>query len=150
MRFGAGTSFIYKVVNGDYGSVPCTTAAFGGDPDFGVVKQCYIAAPMPDTAPPGYTTCASEGGTCQFSGTANVIFGAYGSYASGIYTGSVACNTGVLGDPIFGAPKKCYYSLQPSGNGWTSCGGETDTCSFVGTRRVAYGANNAFLYKTEN
>ena len=64
-------------------------------------------------------------------------------------TGSVACNTGVLGDPIFGAPKKCYYSLQPSGNGWTSCGGETDTCSFVGTRRVAYGANNAFLYKTE-
>lgn len=143
-RYGADTSYFYKVVNN---SIACTSAAFGGDPVYGKVKQCAYTAPVPTGGPSGYTACASENGTCSFSGTATVAFGAYGSFNDKVATTSIACNNVVFGDPILGVAKQCYYSLQPPNNGWTQCSSETGSCSFAGSRRVAYGANGAFFYR---
>ncbi|GAA2355540.1 hypothetical protein Cme02nite_48210 [Catellatospora methionotrophica] len=99
----------------------------------------------------GWTYCAvAENGTCAVSGTAVVRYGAGSSYLYKTVTGSIGCNqTAFGGDPIFGTVKHCDSSPQPPGNGWTSCAvGETGTCTFTGTRAVAYGASGAFLYKT--
>ncbi len=61
------------------------------------------------SAPPGYTFCAWEDERCNFSGTADVAYGANGQFAyrQGV-SGGVDCNNGVFGDPIFGVRKACY------------------------------------------
>jgi hypothetical protein len=65
--------------------------------------------------PDGYTKCADEEGRCNFSGTADVIYGAYGVYTAPLsFTDGVNCNNGVFGDPISGATKACYFrSIGP-------------------------------------
>lgn len=56
----------------------------------------------------GWTSCASEGQNCSFSGTAEVRYGANGDETRGVFTGGVACNSSVFGDPAPGASKNCY------------------------------------------
>lgn len=57
------------------------------------------------------STCANEGGTCNFTGTATVV---YGSVANGSFnrkvnlTSTVACNNTTFGDPASGLTKSCY------------------------------------------
>jgi prepilin-type N-terminal cleavage/methylation domain-containing protein len=57
------------------------------------------------------TSCSAEGGTCTFSGTANI---AYGSLAQGKFnalsnqTSPVTCNNTSFGDPASGFTKACY------------------------------------------
>ena len=41
IAYGATGGFVYQSVAA--GSVPCTTAAFGDDPDYGTLKSCYLA-----------------------------------------------------------------------------------------------------------
>jgi serine protease len=57
-----------------------------------------------------WTTCASEGGTCSFSGTRDVRYGTATSYVIKTFTGSVACTNAVFGDPAHGYVKSCSYS----------------------------------------
>ncbi len=95
----------------------------------------------------GWTNCANENGTCSFSGTMAVRYGANSSYYYRTATGSIACNNATFGDPIVGTVKHCDYSPQPPNNGWTQCASENGTCSFSGTMGVAYGANGAFFYR---
>jgi serine protease len=57
-----------------------------------------------------WTTCASEGGTCSFSGTRDVRYGTATSYVTKTFTGSVACTNTVFGDPARGYVKSCSYS----------------------------------------
>jgi serine protease len=57
-----------------------------------------------------WTTCATEGGTCLFSGTRDVRYGTTTSYVIKTFTGSVACNNTVFGDPARGYVKSCSYS----------------------------------------
>jgi hypothetical protein len=65
-------------------------------------------SPPPPSA--GYTLCAPENGTCSFTGTQNVAFGANGQfYYKTNVTGPIACNDATFGDPIFGTVKACYY-----------------------------------------
>lgn len=98
--------------------------------------------------PAGYTRCAGEGGTCSFSGTRRVAYGA-GSYFFQNVTGSAVCNTGTFGgDPTFGVQKSCY--LAPAGgpaNYSSACAAEAGYCSFTGYRMVAYGTNGIFDYE---
>jgi len=64
------------------------------------------------TPPPATTTwtaCASEGGTCNISGTHQVRYGANGVYVTKTVTGPVACTNAVFGDPIGGVVKACSY-----------------------------------------
>ncbi len=99
--------------------------------------------------PAGYTFCAPENGTCSFSGTASVAFGANGSFNYGNFTNGTACNNTVFGDPDPGVVKACFYQTAPTGPaGYTYCAPENGTCSFSGTANVAFGANGSFNYGT--
>ena len=116
-----------------------------------------------------WITCASENGTCSFSGTRQVRYGANGTYAYKSASGSISCSNAVFGDPVFGVAKTCSYAetttrtsttpttttpttspttTTPSIQTWTRCATENGTCSFSGTRQVRYGANNVFSYKS--
>jgi beta-glucanase (GH16 family) len=57
-----------------------------------------------------WTNCATENGTCSFSGTREVRYGLDGKYATRTATGSIACTNEVFGDPYPGADKICSYA----------------------------------------
>lgn len=120
-------------------------------------------APAPVVSPTptvGFTNCAPEGGTCSFTGTRQVRYGANGSYAYKTATGSISCTNAVFGDPISGTVKACSYAStstetaptptptpSPTPTTWTNCAAEGSTCSFTGTMQVRYGANGSYAYK---
>src|SRR5262245_23650466 len=96
-----------------------------------------------------WTFCANEGGTCQFSGTQEVRYGANGSYFSKTLTDGTSCTNAVFGDPLFGTTKQCSYRAPTSSStNWTFCAWEGATCQFCGTQEVRYGANGSYSYKT--
>jgi hypothetical protein len=77
-----------------------------GDPAVGSAKTCYVMG-----APPSFTTwtdCSGENGTCSFSGTHEVAYGANGRYFYGSFTGGTGCGNSVFGDPDSGVVKACY------------------------------------------
>jgi hypothetical protein len=102
VAYGAGT-MVYQTAPA--GTVPCTSAAFGGDPAYGSLKSCYTA---PIGGPAGYTRCAGEDGTCSFSGTHTVAYGANGAFAYRSATGSTPCTNAVFGDAFYNVVKACY------------------------------------------
>ena len=103
VAFGTGGKFNYATLGG--GGTACTDAVFG-DPDVGTAKACYLMGPPPSFAT--WTACAAENGTCSFSGTQEVAFGADGQYFYGSFTGSAPCTDAQFGDPIVGTVKACY------------------------------------------
>ena len=81
----------------------------------GVQPGTYLVAanPGPSGAPTGYassgyTACAAENGTCSFSGTQSVAYGADGIFTYQTLTGGTACDNAVFGDPDYGVSKSCY------------------------------------------
>ena len=111
VRFGANGVYTSKVISA---STPCTTAVFG-DPIHGVAKTCsYSSVTSTTTAPvtstPTFTACASENGTCSFSGKREVRYGTSTIYTSKVVTGPVKCTNAVFGDPARGQVKACSYS----------------------------------------
>ena len=82
-------------------SIDVTNACAG----LGVASADKLFMGMPSTS------CATEGGTCTFSGTASI---AYGSIAQGRFnarkdqTSPVTCNNTYFGDPASGFTKSCY------------------------------------------
>lgn len=148
VAYGVNGAFRYGGTSSD---VTCSDGTFG-DPAVGSVKACYAldGSAQYNTPPPGYTSCASENGTCSFSGSASVAFGANGQFNFRGAAGSIACNNSTFGDPIGGTAKACYYrTLTAAGgpSGSTLCASETGTCSFAGTHLVAFGANGQFDYR---
>ncbi|WP_194711056.1 hypothetical protein [Noviherbaspirillum soli] len=114
-----------------------------------------------------WIACAAENGTCSFSGTRQVRYGANGTYAYKSATDSISCSNAVFGDPVYGVAKSCSYAdtttstttttaptttttttTAPSTQTWTRCATENGTCSFSGTHQVRYGANNIYSYKS--
>lgn len=71
------------------------------------------APPVTTPTPPpgtGWTYCAAENGTCTFSGTADVDYGANASWITlAALTAPVACNNSKFTDPIVGTVKSCWY-----------------------------------------
>jgi hypothetical protein len=119
VRYGANGSYVTKTFTG---SAACNNGNFG-DPAPGYPKSCsYMGSatasptptptPTPAPAPVTWTTCSGEGGTCSFSGTRQVRYGANGSYATKTFTASATCNNGSFGDPAPGYVKSCSYSSQ--------------------------------------
>ena len=109
VRFGANGVYTSKTITG---STPCTTAVFG-DPIRGVVKSCSYASTTsaaPVTATPTFTACATENGTCSFTGKREVRYGTSTIYTSKVVTGPVKCTNAVFGDPARGQVKSCSYS----------------------------------------
>jgi len=143
VAFGANGHFAYGVYSG---GAPCNTSF--GNPAPGTPKACYTSTTLTPPAPGIWTPCAGEGGTCSFSGTQAVAFGANGHFAYGVFTGSALCNTG-FGDPVPGASKGCYTSTTltpPAPGAWTLCATEGGNCGFSGTQAVAFGADGHFAY----
>lgn len=119
VRYGAAGKFSYQTATG---SIQCSNSIFG-DPAYGIVKSCEVSA---STASSGATTsvpaatqsgagttfskCADEGGTCSFSGTQQVRYGAGGQFAYQTANGSIQCDNAVFGDPAFGVAKTCEVS----------------------------------------
>jgi uncharacterized protein (DUF1800 family) len=57
-----------------------------------------------------YTSCATEGQRCAFTGTYDVIYGANGTFAlKTALKDGVDCNNDVFGDPVVGVGKTCFY-----------------------------------------
>ncbi|HEV3170681.1 MAG TPA: chitinase [Actinocrinis sp.] len=101
VAYGANGSYNYATV----GSVACSNSVFG-DPAPGTAKACYVVG-----APPSFTTwtsCSAENGSCSFSGTHEVAYGANGQYFYGSFTDGTSCSNAVFGDPAFGTAKTCY------------------------------------------
>ena len=113
----------------------------------GLGNPATPAPPSPGSAdlPDGYTRCAAENGTCTFTGTRMVAYGA-GSYAYKTATSSTACsNAAFNGDPAQNLAKSCYVAPLGGPSGYTACAAENGTCTFTGYgRNIAYGANGAF------
>jgi len=166
VRYGAGGSYAYKSGSG---AIACNNGVFG-DPAYGLTKTCAYAESSTTTsspttptttapAPAVWTPCATENGTCSFSGTAQVRYGANNSYAYQTATGAIGCNNGAFGDPAFGLTKTCEYQSTSTTTVtapepvaaptvWTWCAGEGGTCGFSGTHQVRYGANGSYAYKS--
>ncbi|WP_370383576.1 family 78 glycoside hydrolase catalytic domain, partial [Catenulispora sp. GAS73] len=106
--------------------------------------------PASSTSLPGtWSECAAETGTCSFTGTDTVAFGAQGKYNYATVTGGTACNNTLFGDPDPGVRKACYIEPAPTTTGvWQQCAAETGTCSFAGTDTVAFGAQGKYNYAT--
>jgi hypothetical protein len=165
VRFGANGIYTSKVVTG---STACTSAVFG-DPIKGVAKTCSYSSALSTATTatgtgPAWVPCAGEGGTCVFTGTREVRYGAGTSFVTKTFTGSVVCANTAFGDPAKGQLKTCSYSsntITPTGivtisatapstsdAGWTPCAAEGGTCTVSGTRQVRYGANGYYVTKT--
>lgn len=106
-------------------------------------------APAPAPAPTTtWTTCANEGATCSFSGTAEVRYGTASNYVTKTATGSIACNNATFGDPAPNVAKSCSVSSTTTASDWTKCASEGATCAFSGTRQVRYGSATQYVTKT--
>jgi hypothetical protein len=68
-------------------------------------KTCAYAPLPPDGL---WARCALEGGTCQFTGTKVIAYGANGVFTFRTATGPVGCNNGVFGDPLVNTFKACH------------------------------------------
>jgi parallel beta-helix repeat protein len=147
VRYGANGAYNYQVATD---SVACNNNVFG-DPAPGVPKNCAYSnseAPMPNAS---WSYCAAEHGTCTFSGTRQVQYGANGMYFYQTATDSIACTNEVFGDPLPGVSKTCNVSngtSEPPAETWTFCANKHEICSFSGTREVRYGANGTYNYRT--
>ena len=67
-----------------------------------------VEPPAPDLT--GWTVCASEGGRCQFEGTAEVRYGVGNKWNIQTVTNGVDCNNAVFTDPALGLAKQCLLS----------------------------------------
>jgi alpha-L-rhamnosidase len=117
----------------------------------GVQPGTYLVAANPGGAatPAGYTSCAQENGTCSFTGTRSVAFGANGIYSYQTLTDGTPCTSAALVDPDYGVAKSCYTGPVTTGPaGSTLCATENGMCPFTGTRTVAYGAGSTYNQKT--
>jgi alpha-L-rhamnosidase len=117
----------------------------------GVQPGTYLVAANPSAVgvPAGFTSCAVENGTCSFTGTKEVAYGANGLFTYQTLSGGTACTGDVFGDPDYGVAKACYTGPVTSGpTGSTFCAQENGLCTFAGTRTVAYGAGSAFVTKS--
>ena len=103
IAFGANGDYHYATLGG--GGTACTDAVFG-DPDYDTVKACYLMAPPPQFT--HWDLCATNGGTCKFSGTSEVAYGAEGRYTYGSHSNGTSCTESTLGDPEASGTAYCY------------------------------------------
>ena len=104
IAYGANGIYTYKTVSG---STACSDTAIS-DPDYGVVKSCYVGAVTNGPSGVSATYCGPENGLCSFSGTKTVYFGAGSSWTSKSINGGTPCTNTVFGDPDFGVVKACF------------------------------------------
>jgi hypothetical protein len=140
VAYGANGSFIFRTFAD---GAPCNNGVFGSDPAPGVAKACFLPGPQ------GNAPCSAENGTCPFSGTATVAYGASGNFISHSFTDGTVCSNEAFGsDPAPGIGKACFLPAGPEG--YTFCSAENNTCTFRGEVILAYGADSKFLFQSFN
>jgi hypothetical protein len=104
VRYGAGSTWIELVVNG---AGQCTSAFFGRDPVYGVLKRCEVLnAPTPPAIT--WTPIALENASFTVVGTQTVRFGFGTNWIEKLVTGAGQCSLAFFGsDPLYGVVKKC-------------------------------------------
>lgn len=122
-----GTKQVRYGYNGTYATgtftngVMCGNGAFG-DPAPGRDKVCEISneelppppPPAPDPNGVTWAFCGIERSTCNLTGTQLVRFGANGVFVTGTFTGMVACDNSIFGDPAYGVEKHCEIGTPNS------------------------------------
>lgn len=74
-------------------------------PDGSVILATSTCPAPPPTVT--WTQCAQEGETCYVVGTANVRYGANGTWLTKVVTGSILCSWTIWTDPLWGVNKTC-------------------------------------------
>jgi hypothetical protein len=97
--------------------VAVAPSAPSGSPFASPFRTVSTLPTIPDLASrfggaPTWTRCANENGTCSFSGTASVRYGANGTYYTRTATNGISCSNGVFGDPTPGVVKACDYQAS--------------------------------------
>ena len=105
VRYGSGTTFVTRTVTG---STACSNAVFG-DPTPQVAKSCSVSSGSAAAAET-WSACAGENGTCSFSGTRDVRYGAGSNFVTRTFSGSASCSNAVFGDPAYNQVKACSVS----------------------------------------
>jgi len=110
VRYGAEPHWIEKTVSA---SAPCTSAFFGGDPAFGIGKQCERAS---GPAPAGtWTFAAWENQSFTVNGSQRVRYGADTRWIEKTVSATVPCTNAFFGaDPAFGVGKQCELATGGS------------------------------------
>jgi hypothetical protein len=124
--FGTTSPSLMYDINGPFtNGVACSNGVVSAtDPAYGYQKSCWYASTTSTgtTSPTGsWTKCASEHGTCSFSGTQPVLYGASttSQNVSKTFTNGVYCDNSVFGDPAPGIQKSCWIPSPTSGTGST-------------------------------
>lgn len=108
VRYGTDNHFAYRNANRE---IRCSVDVFG-DPAYGKHKTCeYQSQKYGGSLRPegGWEFCASEGGTCNFSGPGEVRYGAKGQFLTRRAINGMPCNVQAFGrDPIYGQAKQCF------------------------------------------
>jgi frataxin-like iron-binding protein CyaY len=125
---------------------------YGGDPHCNVGDGQYPGCDANGQST--YTSCATEGGNCIFSGDRNVVFGANGHYTKPVtYTNSVTCSNASLGpDPLPGVVKACYISppIPYTPGIYCADADESQNCNFGGDAWAIMAANGKTEYSTDS
>jgi len=111
------SEFIRNNIAGEMAEIPsgffCANNTFG-ELDQAIDARClnsYFAQISPP--PLQLIKCASEGETCNFTGTKTIFYGVPDQATfQGEFTNTVECLNSVFGDPIPGTFKACYYDAE--------------------------------------
>lgn len=82
---------------------------YGHGFSFSQFKVSALVGASGPAGPAGYSFCSAEGQICLLSGTQDIAYGANGTF-NYLYnqSGSISCNNGTFGDPIYGVAKSCF------------------------------------------
>ena len=104
VRYGSGSTWITMQVNG---SGECSNGAFGGDPLYGVVKECQTES----SGDGGWTAIAGEHSSFTVNGTQTVRYGSGTSWLTQSVSGAGECSNEFFGvDPLYGVVKECQVA----------------------------------------
>ncbi len=107
---GRDGHYAYSLATGF--STPCSTSTFGGNPDYGFVKSCYLGV---------YSAAAQEGQSFRLAGPINVAYGANGAFVyKQVQAGTYTCDTSTFGsvDPAYKVVKRCFIGPDPQAYTW--------------------------------
>ncbi|MFC1751510.1 hypothetical protein ACFL2V_22330, partial [Pseudomonadota bacterium] len=146
IKYGADAKWLYTVQSGSF---TCDNDHFGWDPNKGTHKSCWVGYPLIYSPEPDWTTCATEGQTCDltttnFNNTGIMIrYGVNNSWNYKIATQSDSfdCTDDNFGDPAVGTHKACGVTsylesavvTQGKWNKIGDCGGVQCSTSFAVT-----------------
>jgi len=113
VKYGADDKWLFTVQNRTF---TCDNDHFGWDPDVGTTKSCWVGYPaIYPSEGPDWTTCATEGNTCDlmatnYSNTGIIIRYGVGdawNYKIATQSDSFECNNDNFGNPDDGPNKAC-------------------------------------------